>query len=207
MTEPTTADSRGLYVVVSGTPDDGREALARALAPALGLPLMAQASAEQALGRSLQPGGGADNPQLVAAATAVVLAMAADSHGGVLDGVVDLSSTGAAAGATMGTLPGTLVEVAYTAGSQKRTRHWPVVQVSPAGVIDLEVVVDQITAAARAAEAAGGAVQEQFVVWRQDESGITTEVTRRDSKEIAQKVSDMMQASTTRQTYWVTAAQ
>ena len=203
MTKPTTSEGPGLFVVVSGGPTDGRHALSRALAPALGLPLMARASAEEALGRSLTPKTNSAQQQLVAAATAVVIAMAADSRGGVLDGVIDLSEAAGGDGLTA-SLPGTLVEVAY-ADAPAGPRGWPVVQVDPNSGLDLEGVVDQIVAAVEGLQQVELEAREQWVVWRQDEHGNRAEVTRRESKEMAQKVADAMESTGHKQTYWVEA--
>lgn len=101
---------RGTFVLVRGQPDGARTALGRALAPHLGLPLLAMDTVRTALRGEvggLGDEGGSDT--LGRAAISVLLALAADSGGAVLEAPLrgDVAEVAA--------LPGRVVEVSCSA--------------------------------------------------------------------------------------------
>src|SRR5215831_17827192 len=96
----------GRYVVVSGPPASGKTTLARALAPALGLPLIAKDTIKQALMTVLPVPDVPASRTIGRASVAALLAVAAEAPAAVLDSVWHRSY--AAAG--LGSLPGSVVE-------------------------------------------------------------------------------------------------
>src|SRR5262249_8761332 len=106
------AAGAGGYVVVSGPPASGKTTLARALAAALGLPLIAKDTIKQALMTVLPVPGVATSRTIGRASVAALLAVAAEAPGAVLGSVWHRSY--AAAG--LGSLPGSGVEVVCRGG-------------------------------------------------------------------------------------------
>jgi predicted kinase len=97
----------GWYVVVSGPPGSGKTTLATALAPALGLPLIAKDTIKQAL-MTVLPVPDVPASRLVGRASVMaLLAVAAEAPGAVLESVWHRSRSLA----DLGGLPGNIVEV------------------------------------------------------------------------------------------------
>ena len=97
----------GTYVVVSGPPASGKTTLARTLAPALGLPLLAKDTIKHAL-MTVLPVPDVPASRLVGAASvAALLAVAAETGGAVLESVWYRSR----AARELNGLPGRIVEV------------------------------------------------------------------------------------------------
>jgi len=95
------------FVVVSGPSASGKTTLARALAPALGLPLVAKDTIKEAL-MSVLPVPDIETSRAVGrASVAALLAVAADTSGAVLESVWHRSY----AEAGLRHLPGNIVEV------------------------------------------------------------------------------------------------
>jgi len=97
----------GWYVVVSGPPGSGKTTLATALAPALGLPLIAKDTVKEALMTVLPVPDVATSRMIGTASVAAVLAVAAQSPGAVLESVWHRSRSLAG----LAGLPGNIVEV------------------------------------------------------------------------------------------------
>jgi predicted kinase len=97
----------GTFVVVSGPPASGKTTLARAIAPALGLPLIAKDTIKEALMGVLPAPDIEASRRIGAASVAALLAVAADSGGAVLESVWHRSR----AQAGLGAVPGGIVEV------------------------------------------------------------------------------------------------
>jgi predicted kinase len=98
---------QGRYVVVSGHPASGKTTLARALAPALGLPLIAKDTIKQALMTVLPVPDVPASRTIGRASVVALLAVAVEAPGAVLESVWHRSY----AVAGLGDLPGGLVEV------------------------------------------------------------------------------------------------
>ncbi len=97
----------GWYVVVSGPPGSGKTTLATALAPALGLPLIAKDTIKEALMAVLPVPDVATSRAIGAASVGALLAVAADAPAAVLESVWHRSHSVA----DLAGLPGRLVEV------------------------------------------------------------------------------------------------
>lgn len=97
----------GTFVVVAGPPGSGKTTLARAVAPALGLPLIAKDTIKQALMSVLPVPDVPASRAIGAASVQALLAVAAESDGAVLESVWHRSR---ALGDLRG-LPGQVVEV------------------------------------------------------------------------------------------------
>ena len=97
----------GTFVVVSGPPASGKTTLARAVAPALGLPLIAKDTIKQALMTVLRVPDVETSRTVGTASVAALLAVAAQTGGAVLDSVWHRSR----AVAGLRRLPGSIVEV------------------------------------------------------------------------------------------------
>ncbi len=173
------ADTRSLYVVVSGPPASGKTTLARDLAPRLGLPLLAKDTIKQALMSVLDVSDVEASRRLGRASAAALLAVAAESGCGVLESVWYRSrALPALAG-----LPGAVVEVfcrcdeatlrrRYRARAGTRSAGhfddqrlpdelwnadigepvaggWPVIEVDTAGPVDIGALVARVLAATR----------------------------------------------------------
>ena len=171
----------GTFVVVSGPPASGKTTLARAIAPALGLPLIAKDTIKQALMTVLPVQDVAASRVVGAASVAALLAVAAETPGAVLESVWHRSR----ALEGLRRLPGEIVEVfcrcdpqvaaqryALRAGSrdaghfdsdraieelwneevaQPVAGGWPVIEVDTGNPVDVEPVIEAIRTAARAA--------------------------------------------------------
>jgi predicted kinase len=97
----------GWFVVVSGPPGSGKTTLATALAPALGLPLIAKDTIKEALMTVLPVPDVATSRAIGRASVAALIAVAAGTSGAVLESVWHRSYSLA----SLGSLPGTIVEV------------------------------------------------------------------------------------------------
>ncbi len=97
----------GWYVVVSGPPGSGKTTLATALAPALGLPLIAKDTIKEALMTVLPVPDVAASRAIGRASVAALMAVAAQAPGAVLESVWHRSRSLP----DLGSLPGNLVEV------------------------------------------------------------------------------------------------
>jgi predicted kinase len=169
------------FVVVSGPPASGKTTLARAIAPALDLPLIAKDTIKQALMRVLPVPDIAASRIIGAASVAALLAVAADTRGALLESVWHRSR----AVDDLRRLPGHVVEVfcrcdprisaqryALRAGTRdaghfdaERTIEelwnnevaqpvaggWPVIEVSTSSPVELTPLTARIRAAAAAA--------------------------------------------------------
>jgi len=97
----------GTFVVVSGPPASGKTTVARAIAPGLGLPLIAKDTIKQAL-LTVLPVADIETSRLVGTASvAALLAVAAETAGAVLESVWHRSR----ALVDLRVLPGDIVEV------------------------------------------------------------------------------------------------
>jgi predicted kinase len=168
----------GVFVVVSGPPASGKTTLARALAPSLGLPLIAKDTIKQALMTVLPVPDVAASRSVGAASVAALLAVAAETGGAVLESVWHRSR----ALDELRRLPGDVVEVfcrcdreaaarryALRAGSRDAGHFdpqrvagelwndevarpvgggWPVIEVDTAGPVDVEPLLTAIWTAA-----------------------------------------------------------
>jgi predicted kinase len=110
----------GIFVVVSGPPASGKTTLARAIAPALGLPLIAKDTIKQAL-MTVLPVPDIDTSRIVGTASvAALLAVAAETAGAVLESVWHRSR----ALADLRRLPGNIVEVFCRCDPQTAQRRY-----------------------------------------------------------------------------------
>jgi predicted kinase len=168
----------GTFVVVSGPPASGKTTLSRAIAPALGLPLIAKDTIKEALMSVLPASDVAASRVVGRASVAALLAVAAETGGAVLESVWHRSY----ALDELRRLPGALVEVfcrcdpvvaaeryALRAGSRDAGHFdasratgelwndevarpvaggWPVIEVDTAVPVDLEALTAAIRAAA-----------------------------------------------------------
>jgi predicted kinase len=97
----------GTFVVVSGPPASGKTTLARAIAPALGMPLIAKDTIKHGLMTVLPVPDVETSRLLGTASVAALLAVAAETGGAVLESVWHRSR----ARDGLGLLPGRIVEV------------------------------------------------------------------------------------------------
>jgi predicted kinase len=96
-----------LFVVLSGPPASGKTTLARAIAPALGLPLIAKDTIKEALMTVLPVADPEASRQIGAASVAALLAVASQTSGAILESVWHRSR----AVSDLRELPGHVVEV------------------------------------------------------------------------------------------------
>lgn len=163
-----------LYVVVSGGPGSGKTTLARRLAPALGLPLLAKDTIKEAMLEDLDVPDVEASRVLGRASVSAMLAVARDCGHGVVESAWHRSR----AADRIGSLSGHVVEVfcrcdpqvmAQRYWSRVSSRHpghfdgdrvteelwnpdttepvaggWPVVEVDTSGDVDVADVVDRV---------------------------------------------------------------
>ena len=98
---------RDLFVVVSGAPGSGKSTIARELAPRLDLPLLTKDTIKEAMGDVLPAPDIAASKKLGAATMEVLLALARDNVGAVLESTWHREF----ALAQLATLPSRIVEV------------------------------------------------------------------------------------------------
>lgn len=162
-----------MYVVVSGPPGSGKTTLARPLAAALGLPVVAKDTIKEALADALGAASVEESRRLGGAAVAVLLAVAAESPAGA---VLDCNFRRSFAAAELARLPGPVVEVFCRCPQEvaaeryrSRTRHavhfdadrtpedlwhpevaqpvaggWPVVEVDTTGPVDVAALAAEV---------------------------------------------------------------
>lgn len=170
----------GTFVVVSGPAASGKTTLARAIAPELGLPLIAKDTIKEAL-MGVLPVPDMETSRLVGAATmAALYAVAAESAGAVLESVWHRSRSRP----DLNRLPGSIVEVFCRCDRQVAARRnalrassraaghfdaartpgdlwndevarpvaggWPVIEVSTNSPVDIAPLITRIHAAANA---------------------------------------------------------
>lgn len=174
----------GTFVVVSGPAGSGKTTLARAIAPALGLPLIAKDTIKEALLTVLPPLDVQASRVIGAASVITLLAVAAESQGAVLESVWRRS----VAVAELSRLPGDVVEVFCRCDRQVAARRrelragsraaghfesertagelwndevaqpvaggWPVIEASTNEPVDIEPLVTRIYEAATERRAA-----------------------------------------------------
>ncbi len=161
-----------MFVVVSGPPASGKTTLARAIAPSLGLPLIAKDTIKQALMTVLPVPDVPASRSVGAASVAALLAVAAETGGAVLESVWHRSY----AVDDLRRLPGDVIEVfcrcepglaaeryALRAGSRAAGHFdaqrvaewndevarpvaggWPVIEVGTTGPVDMEALIEAI---------------------------------------------------------------
>jgi predicted kinase len=168
----------GVFVVVSGPPASGKTTLARAIAPSLGLPLIAKDTIKEALMTVLPAPDVAASRVVGRASVAALLAVAAETGGAVLESVWHRSY----ALDDLRRLPGYVVEVfcrcdraiaarryAVRAGSRNAGHFdaervtgelwndqvarpvaggWPVISVDTTGPVDVAALITAIRVAA-----------------------------------------------------------
>ena len=101
-----TPSMAGVFVLVSGPPASGKTTLARALAPLLGLPLLAKDTLKEALMDRLDVPDVESSRALGQAAADALLALARESNGAVLEGPWHRSRVD-----VLGRLPGRVLEI------------------------------------------------------------------------------------------------
>lgn len=168
----------GVFVVVSGPPASGKTTLARALAPAAGLPLIAKDTIKQALMTVLPVPDVPASRVVGRASVAALLAVAEESGGAVLESVWHRSY----AADELGRLPGVVVEVFCRCDRELAARRyalradsrdaghfdaervtgelwndevarpvaggWPVIEVDTAGPVDVAALLAEVRTAA-----------------------------------------------------------
>lgn len=143
----------GTFIVVSGPPASGKTTLARAIAPALGLPLIAKDTIKQAL-MTVLPVPDVQTSRIVGTASvAALLAVAAETAGAVLESVWYRSR----ALAGLHRLPGDIVEVFCRCDPLiARQRYALRAGTRDAGHFDAERVIDELWNDEVARPVAGG---------------------------------------------------
>lgn len=131
----------GWYVVVSGPPGSGKTTLARAIAPALGLPLIAKDTIKQAL-MGVLPVPDIETSRLVGTASvAALLAVACETAGAVLESVWHRSRSLP----DLGRLPGNIVEVFCRCDRDVAARRYALrTGARAAGHFDAERTIDDL---------------------------------------------------------------
>jgi predicted kinase len=143
----------GTFVVVSGPPASGKTTLARAIAPALDLPLIAKDTIKQAL-MSVLPVPDIETSRIVGTASVAALyAVAAETAGAVLESVWHRSR----ALADLRALPGNIVEVFCRCDSSTAARRYAVrAAARAAGHFDAQRTIEELWNDEVARPVAGG---------------------------------------------------
>lgn len=202
MTSITTG-TPGLFVLLPRDRSGHTADLGRELAPALGLPLLARTTLHDALAGVLNLSDSEQSSRFGRACSSALVALAAQSGGGVLDGI------GADDEALAG-LDGQVVEVVVLPEGEGENaptgdHRWPTVAVDASAPVDVDPLADEVVAAASRA-AGRPEAPTQWVVWRIDPQGGRVEVTRRDSEAVARSVAAAMGATAGGQSFEVTPA-
>lgn len=176
----------GGFVVVGGPPASGKTTLVAAIAPRLGLTVLAKDTIKEALMEALPPSDIDDSRRLGGASMEVLFALAAASPGAILEA----NWWASVAGPRIGALPGSIVEVfcrcdpqlAYQRYRDRAPdRHpghfdsirefsamyptdscrpiaagWPVIELDTSRPVDIDVAVEQIGSALTIALNTGG---------------------------------------------------
>ena len=236
MTSSITPDGTGVFVVVSGGPGSGKTTLAKALGPNLGLPVLSKDAFKEALMSAFDVPDLEASRAIGRASVTAMLAVAADCGNAVLESVwhrtealeslqllpgrvvevfcrCDPDTMAALHQARVGTrAPGHFDELrgADELWNAETTEPvaggWPVIEVDTDSPVDPDKLADQVSAALETPVATRAAARPARVVWRQDEQGNQSEVTRRDTREVAMAVAEAMGATGSRYQFWVTEA-
>ena len=236
MTSSITPDGTGVFVVVSGGPGSGKSTLAKALGPALGLPVLAKDAFKEALMSAFDVPDVEASEAIGRASVTAMLAVAADCGTAVLDSVWHRTETLATLQLLPGRVvevfcrcdQGTMAERYQARVGTRQAGHfdelrtpedlwnpetaqpvaggWPVIEVATDTPVDALKLADQVSAALDVPAVAEAGDRPGWVVWRQDELGQESEVTRRDTQEVALAVAEAMGSTGTKHRFWVAAA-
>jgi predicted kinase len=236
MTSSITPDGTGVFVVVSGGPGSGKSTLAKALGPNLGLPVLAKDAFKEALMSAFDVPDLDASRAIGRASLTAMLAVAADCGSAVLDSVWHraeaLESLQLLPGRVVEVFcrcePDTMAERHQARVGTRTSGHfdelrepgelwnaettepvaggWPVIEVSTDAPVDADKLADQVSAALDVPVAAQATARPGWVVWREDEQGTRSEVTRRETREVATAVAEAMGSTGSKHRFWVTEA-